>query len=114
MSKYWDIGKQIPKVNHPKWNEIIALINKFKRDFSDKIHEYNFQSQEYTIDDLVSMVLETSTNNMKAKIYYVADYIDNLVATLKAEKRMGTAKSNNDCKLILFKFYSEKILLFRK
>lgn len=44
----------------------------------------------------------------------VAKYIDNLVATLKEENRMGTAKSNNDCKLMLFKFHPDKKLTFEE
>jgi integrase len=114
LPKYWDITKQAPKINHPKRNEVIALINKFERDFSDKIHEYNFQSEEYTIDQLVSAVLESSKNIKEIQVCYVADYIDNLVQTLKEEKRMGTAKSNNDCKLMLFKFYPKKNLTFQE
>jgi integrase len=114
LPKYWDISKQSPKINHPKRNEVIALINKFERDFSDKIHEYNFQSQDYTIDQLVSAVFDKPEKVEEEKTILVTNYIDNLVATLKAEKRMGTAKSNNDCKLMLFKFYPKKNLTFQE
>ena len=114
LPKYWDITKQAPKINHPKRNEVIALINKFERDFSDKIYDYNFQSEEYTIDQLVSAVLESPKNITEIKPCYVADYIDNLVQNLKEEKRMGTAKSNNDCKLMLFKFHNDKKLTFHE
>ena len=73
LPKYWDITKQAPKINHPKRNEVIALINKFERDFSDKIYDYNFQSEEYTIDQLVSAVLESPKNITEIKPCYVAD-----------------------------------------
>ena len=110
--KYWDISKQSPKANHPKRTEIVALINKFERDFSDKIQEYNYHSKEYTIDQLVSAVLDKPINTEEIKGSSVTEFIDNLVATLKQENRMGTAKSNNDCKLMLFKFHPNKKLTF--
>jgi integrase len=50
----------------------------------------------------------------KLKSTIVEEYIDDLVATLKEEKRMGTAKSNNDCKLMLFKFYKNRKLTFQE
>ena len=108
LPKYWDISKQAPRANHPKRADIMALINKFEKDFSAKIQEYNYQSKEYTIDQLVSAVLS------KPQDIVVEDFINALVANLKEEKRMGTAKSNNDCKLMLFKFYPDKKLTFQE
>ena len=110
LTKYWDVSKQSPKTNHPKRTEIIALINKFERDFSDKIQEYNYHSKEYTIDQLVTAVLDKPKNTEAL----VIDFIDNLVVNLKEERRMGTAKSNNDCKLMLFKFHPDPKLNFRE
>ena len=110
LPKYWDISKQAPRANHPKRADIMALINKFEKDFSAKIQEYNYLSKEYTIDQLVSAVLD----NPKNTDAFVVNYIDTLVATLKEEKRMGTAKSNNDCKLMLFKFHKNKKLTFQE
>ena len=110
--KYWDKAKELPKSNHPKRAEIIALINKFEKEFSDKIQEFSFHSKDYTIEELVSAVLEKPENIQDNRGSNVAKYIDTLVATLKEEKRMGTAKSNNDCKLMLFKFYPDKKLIF--
>lgn len=110
LPKYWDISKQAPRANHPKRADVMALINKFEKDFSAKIQEYNYQSKEYTIDQLVSAVLD----NPKNTDALVLNYIDTLVTTLKEEKRMGTAKSNNDCKLMLFKFHKDKKLTFQE
>ena len=110
LPKYWDISKQAPRANHPKRADIMALINKFEKDFSAKIQEYNYLSKEYTIDQLVSAVLD----NPKSLDALVVNYIDTLVATLKEEKRMGTAKSNNDCKLMLFRFHKDKKLTFQE
>jgi integrase len=108
LPKYWDISKQSPRANHPNRAEVMALINKFEKDFSSKIQEYNYYSKEYTIDQLVAAVLSKPQNII------VEDYINNLINTLKEEKRMGTAKSNNDCKLMLFKFHSDKKLAFQE
>ncbi len=108
--KYWDKVKEVPKSNHPKRAEIIALGNKFEKEFTDKIHEFSLHSKEYTIDQLVSAVLE----NPKSSEVLVENYIDALVQTLKEEKRMGTARSNNDCKLMLFKFYKDRKLTFQE
>jgi Zn-dependent M32 family carboxypeptidase len=112
--KYWDKAKELPKSNHPRRAEVIALINKFEKEFTDKIQEFSFHSKEYTIDQLVSAVFEKPERIEEEKNILVVNYIDNLVATLKAEKRMGTAKSNNDCKLMLFKFYPKKNLTFQE
>jgi integrase len=106
--KYWDKAKELPKANHPKRTEVMTLINRFEKDFSDKIQEFNFQLKDYTIEQLVDSVLK------KSKSAIVEEYIDALVATLKEEKRMGTAKSNNDCKLMLFKFYPNRKLTFQE
>lgn len=106
--KFWDKAKELPKANHPKRSELASLMNRFEKEFTDKIQEYNFQSKEYTIDELVDAILK------KTKSAVVAEFIDGLVATLKEEKRMGTAKSNNDCKLMLFKFHPDKKLTFRE
>ncbi len=108
--KYWDKTKEMPKSNHPKRAEIIALGNKFEKEFTDKIHEFSLHSKEYTIDQLVTAVLDKP----KSTDALVLNYIDALVTTLKEEKRMGTAKSNNDCKLMLFKFHSDKKLTFQE
>jgi hypothetical protein len=108
LPKYWDISKQSPRANHPNRAEVMALINKFEKDFSAKIQEYNYYSKEYTIDQLVAAVLSKPQNII------VEDYINNLINTLKEEKRMGTAKSNNDCKLMLFKFHPDKKLAFQE
>ena len=110
--KYWDKAKELPKSNHPQRAEIIALINKFEKEFTDKIQEFSLHSKDYTIEQLVSAVLEKPQNIEEVKGHNVAKFIDNLVATLKEENRMGTAKSNNDCKLMLFKFYPDKKLIF--
>jgi len=106
--KYWDKAKELPKANHPKRSEVMTLINRFEKEFSDKIQEFNFQLKDYTIEQLVDSVLK------KSKSAVVEEYIDALVATLKEEKRMGTAKSNNDCKLMLFKFHPNKKLTFQE
>ena len=109
--KYWDKVKELPKPNHPKRAEIIALINKFEKEFTDKIQEFSLQSKDsYTIENLVAQVLDKPKN----KNFLVVNYIDTLVETLKAEKRMGTAKSNNDFKLMLFKFHPNKKLTFQE
>jgi integrase len=108
--KYWDKAKELPKPNHPKRAEIIALSNKFEKEFTDKIQEFSLNSKEYTIDQLIAAVLDKPKNSEAS----VMSYIDALVATLKEEKRMGTAKSNNDCKLMLFKFHPEKKLAFQE
>ena len=102
----------MPKSSHPRRSEIIVLINKFEKEFSDKIQEFSFYSKNYTIEELVSAVLEKPENIEDNKGSNVAKYIDTLVATKKDENRMGTAKSNNDCKLMLFKFYPDKKLIF--
>jgi integrase len=106
--KYWDKAKELPKHNHPNRTEIIGLVNKFEKEFSDKIQEFSFRQKEYTIDQLVDVVLRN------AKSMVVAEYIDHLVATLREEKRLGTASSNNDCKLMLFKFHANKNLTFQE
>ncbi len=108
--KYWDKVKETPKSNHPKRAEIIALGNKFEKEFTDKIQEFSLSSKEYTIDQLITAVLDKP----KSSKVTVGIYIDTLVTTLKEEKRMGTAKSNNDCKLMLFKFHKDKKLTFQE
>ena len=112
--KYWDKAKELPKSNHPRRSEIIALINKFEKEFSDKIQEFSFHSKDYTIEELVTAVLDKPKNTEEIGVGNVANYIDTLVATLKEENRMGTAKSNNDCKLMLFKFHPNKKLIFEE
>ena len=106
--KFWDKAKELPKANHPKRSEIVTLINRFEKEFTDKIQTYNFQLKEYTIEQLVDAVLK------KTKSAVVEEYIVDLVKTLRDEKRMGTAKSNNDCKLMLFKFHPDRKLTFRE
>jgi Arm DNA-binding domain len=167
--KFWDKAKELPKANHPKRVELIALINKLEKEFGtiyilsqiknterrsplsqpfplegkglythvgevlpfkgkdlgwgisfcdiryiipkeflDKIQKFNLELKDYTIDSLVDVTLQ------KLKSAIVVEYIDDLVANLKEEKRMGTAKSNNDCKLMLFKFHPDKNSLSKK
>ena len=112
--KYWDKVKELPKSNHPKRAEVLALINKFEKEFTDKIQEFSLHSKEYTIEQLVSAVLDKPKNIEEIKGNNIAKYIDTLVATLKEENRMGTAKSNNDCKLMLLKFHPDKKLTFEE
>ena len=106
--RFWDKAKELPRANHPNRIELIALINSLEKEFLDKIRKFNLELKDYTIDSLVDMTLQ------KLKSTIVEEYIDDLVATLKQEKRMGTAKSNNDCKLMLFKFHINRKLTFQE
>lgn len=111
--KYWDKAKELPKPNHPRRAEVIALINKFEKEFTDKIQEFSLHAKDYTMEQLASVVLDIPKSKDNTDTL-VVNYIDALVATLKEENRMGTAKSNNDCKLMLFKFRPNKKLTFQE
>ena len=41
--KFWDKSKELPKANHPKRMELIALINRLENEFLDKIQKFNLE-----------------------------------------------------------------------
>ena len=73
--KYWNKEKELPKPNHPKRTEIVSLINRFEKEFTDKIQEFSLQQKDYTTALLADTVLK------KSKSAVVAEFVDALCSS---------------------------------
>lgn len=104
--EYWDLPKERPKTKHPNKNEIISRIQTIEKEFLDKINDFKFVGKNYTVDNLIETVVKKNTSNS------VYAFIDDLVKTTKAEKRMKTADTYKECKQMMLKFNPNQKLIF--
>lgn len=84
--KYWDFARSCPKRNCPDRDVILTVMERKKAAYRAQINEYRIENKDYTLDSLVDRV----ENPIKRRPF--GDYIDEKIAMLGSEGRLGYRK----------------------
>ena len=84
---HWDFSKNKPKRNCPERERITDLIEQKTQVYRKQIIEYASQERDYTLNTLVQKV----ENPIVRQTF--GEYLDNYIKSLRAEKRLGYAKT---------------------
>lgn len=81
----WDFKKGQPKRNCPNKEKINLIIQNRAKEYEDKILDLHVESKDYTLNTLADKV------KVKSRKLTVETYIEQQVALLKSENRLGSA-----------------------